>query len=218
LTPDSPVNETYYRVNGGSVCNVTSNGQPAITAEAASNILEYWSTWNTSATATIELAQVTLTGIKLDKTPPTGSLLTSPVTASRGITLTLSASDAASGVTQMRFSDDGSSWTNYESYAASKEWTLPSGNGAKTVYVQYSDNAGLTSTPYSCIVTLQTPQATPSPQATSTPTATVIPTAQPTAAAQPSTTPTVPEFNAAMVLGLLALSTLSIAVVMKRRK
>jgi len=42
----------------------------------------------------------------------------------------------------MRFSNDGAAWSSWESYAPSKPWTLAPGNGSKTVYAQYHDNAG----------------------------------------------------------------------------
>jgi uncharacterized protein YkwD len=36
----------------------------------------------------------------------------------------------------MRFSNDGSSWSSWEPYVADKAWTLSSGNGTKTVYAE----------------------------------------------------------------------------------
>ena len=50
LTPDYAVNETFYRINGGPIFNVTANGQPKITTEGSNNTLEYWSTWNVYGT------------------------------------------------------------------------------------------------------------------------------------------------------------------------
>jgi hypothetical protein len=58
------------------------------------------------------------------------------------VTLFLSASDGGSGVYQMRFSNDGSSWSSWEAYGVSKTWTLSSEDGTKTIYVQYKDNVG----------------------------------------------------------------------------
>ena len=77
LTSDYNVNETFYSINNGPICNVTANGPPVITTENGNNTLEYWSTWDIYGTGTMELPHVTLTGIKLDKTPPTGSITTS---------------------------------------------------------------------------------------------------------------------------------------------
>ena len=61
LTPDYPVNETFYRINGGPIFNVTANGQPTITTEGSSNTLEYWSTWNVYGTGLHDLPHVTVT-------------------------------------------------------------------------------------------------------------------------------------------------------------
>jgi len=80
-----------------------------------------------------------------DTTPPTGTISINngaQYTNSTSVTLTLSASDSGSGVSRMRFSNDGTSWSGEENYATSKAWALISGDGTKTVYVQYKDNAG----------------------------------------------------------------------------
>ena len=157
LTPDYTVNETFYAINNGSVCNVTANGQPAIMTEGNNNTLEDWSTWNVYGTGTMELAHVTLTGIKLDKTAPTGSITTSSNYVNTStVTLALSAADSNSGVAQMHFSNDNNEWSIWEPYATSKTWNLKSGDGTKTVYYQIKDNAGLLSSTYSDTITLVT--------------------------------------------------------------
>ena len=125
LTPDYALNEVFYRINGGPVCTLTNNGQPIITTEGTSNTLEYWGTWNVYGTGTMELPHATLTGIKLDKTAPTGSITTSSTTQTSTVTLTLSATDATSGITQMRFSNDGVTYAPWEPYATSKIWNVP---------------------------------------------------------------------------------------------
>jgi len=66
-------------------------------------------------------------------------------TSSRTVTLRLSASDPspASTVASMRFRNGGTTtWSSWFGYATSKSWTLSSGAGTKTVYVQYRDRAG----------------------------------------------------------------------------
>jgi hypothetical protein len=156
LTPDYNVNETFYRINDGPVCNVTANGQPTITTEGSDNTLEYWSTWNIYGTGIMELTHVTLTGIKLDKTAPTGSItVNSNYVDTTTVTLTLSAADSNSGIAQMRFSNDNNEWSSWEPYDTSKTWTLTAGDGTKIVTVQYMDNAGLSST-YNCTTILDT--------------------------------------------------------------
>jgi hypothetical protein len=60
------------------------------------------------------------------------------------VNLTLSADDPspASGVAEMGFSNDGTTWSAWEPFATSKSWTLPGGNGEKTVHVRFKDVAG----------------------------------------------------------------------------
>jgi outer membrane protein assembly factor BamB len=94
-----------------------------------------------------------------DTTPPTGSVSInsgSSYTKSTSVTLGLSASDPDDSVAQMRFSNDGSSWSSWESYATSKPWTLATSDGAKTVYVQFKDSAGNPSVSYSDGIILDT--------------------------------------------------------------
>ena len=65
-------------------------------------------------------------------------------TSSRSVTLKLSASDPspASGVSSMRFRNGvTSTWSSWSAYSTSKSWTLTTGGGKKTVYVQYRDRA-----------------------------------------------------------------------------
>ncbi|MBI2931139.1 MAG: hypothetical protein HYY16_05770 [Planctomycetes bacterium] len=86
--------------------------------------------------------------ISLDTTAPAGSIAINGGAAwtnVRIVTLTLSMMDAHSGVSLMRFSNDDASWTAWETYAVSKTWMIPSGDGPKTVYVQVSDALGNTS-------------------------------------------------------------------------
>ena len=156
LAPDYSVNETFYRINNGIVCNVTANGQPAITTEGSSNTLEYWSIWNICGTSNMELTHVTLTGIKLDKTAPTGAItINNNYVNTATVTLALSAADSTSGIAQMRFSNDNVEWSSWEQYATSKTWNLQNSDGTKTVTVQYMDNATLISS-YSCTTILDT--------------------------------------------------------------
>ena len=85
--------------------------------------------------------------ITLDTVPPTGTIENKWRRAmhhNMPVTLTLSASDGTgSGVANMQFSNDGgATWSTWEPYAASKTWALTSGDGPKTIAVQYQDAAG----------------------------------------------------------------------------
>jgi hypothetical protein len=91
LAPDFSVNETFYRINNGIVCNVTANGQPTITTEGSNNTLEYWSTWDIYGTGSMVNPHVILTGIKLDKTAPTSSITINSNHVNSGATVTFDA-------------------------------------------------------------------------------------------------------------------------------
>ena len=222
LVPDYPVNETFYRINGGEVQNVTANGQPLITAEAANNTVEYWSTWSPDGSTLAETPHRIVGGIKLDKTAPLGSIMSNSLTQTPDITLYLNAIDDTSGVSEMHFAHQNGDWTSWEAYAATKAWTLHGYDGAKTVFVQFRDNAGLVST-YTCVVTLQTEQASPAPHVTISPTASPTATPTPTQAApsptnsQTSPTP-VAEFPVGLALLSIALASLLMVLVFKKPK
>jgi hypothetical protein len=86
-----------------------------------------------------------LDSISVDTGAPYGTILINSgagSTRSYSVTLTLSAGDARSGVTQMRFSNDGFVWSAWTPYATSASWTLSSGDGTKTVRAQFRDAAG----------------------------------------------------------------------------
>jgi len=95
---------------------------------------------------------------------PAGSILINggaTYATSTLVALTLSAS--GSGVDAMRFSNNGSTWSTWEPYSSSKSWTLPSGDGSKTVYFQYRDQTGYVSPSYSDSIILDTAAPTGSP-------------------------------------------------------
>jgi hypothetical protein len=156
LTPDSSgISGTYYRLNGGPVQSVSANEQPRIIQVGADNTLEYWSVDNFGN----EESHKTLTQIKLDKTAPSGSIQINSganYTTSTSVMLTLTATDSVSGVSQVRFSNDGVWDTEqWENPSTAKTWALTSGDGQKTVYYEIKDNAGLV-TSYSSSIILDT--------------------------------------------------------------
>lgn len=92
-----------------------------------------------------------VTGINVDSTGPTGSIAINAgavYTTSTAVTLNISASDV-SGVTLMRIKNSGGAYTAWESYAVTRAWTLPSGDGTKTVVIQFQDSLGNVSSEYS---------------------------------------------------------------------
>src|SRR3989338_849956 len=95
--------------------------------------------------------EVKLYGQPKDITAPTGTIKIdndAQYANSTNVTLTLFAQDnpGGSGLDKMQFSNDNSNLSTPETYTATKNWTLTSGDGTKTVYVKYSDVAGNWST------------------------------------------------------------------------
>ncbi|MFH1230375.1 MAG: hypothetical protein V1709_02645 [Planctomycetota bacterium] len=84
--------------------------------------------------------------IKEDTIAPAGTISINDGAASTtftSVTLTLSASDTVSGVSEMQLSNDQLNWpTSPQAYITSTNWTLSSGDGTKTVYVKFKDAAG----------------------------------------------------------------------------
>ena len=138
------------------------------------------------------LSQTYSDSITLTTTPPTGSLIINngdASTTSVSVILTLTYTDAISGVSQVRFSNDGV-WDNenWETLATTRAWSLTSGEGVKSVYYQVKNNAGLTSITYSDTIILETtPTATPTPSPSLSPS--VTPAVRPTVTSMPIASP-----------------------------
>jgi hypothetical protein len=102
----------------------------------------------------------TFCDICIDTTPPIGFIIinnNNTYTNSTLVKLTLNVTDPASGIYQVRFSNDGVWDTEqWEDYTVTKDWILPEGDGVKTVYVQFMDKAGLISETCSDIIVLDT--------------------------------------------------------------
>ncbi len=110
----------------------------------------------TSGTSVAPGTAVDLTVSKGAQPVITGSVLINSgasTTKSAAVTLTLTWSANA---VRMRFSDNGSTWTAWESLKATRAYTLPAGDGYKTVRVQFIDIANNRSTTYSDFIRLDT--------------------------------------------------------------
>ena len=84
--------------------------------------------------------------IGLDTVVPTGSIQINggdTFTNITSVVLYLTYNDATSGVKEVRYSNDGSSWTAWEAPNATRIWSLTSGDEIKTVYYEIKDNVGL---------------------------------------------------------------------------
>ena len=98
--------------------------------------------------------------ILLDSTPPTGTISINDgafTTNTPSVTLKLTWSDLGSGVTRMRFSDNGSNWSAWTAPTGSYAYTLPADLGYHTVRVQFADRAGNVSTVFNDYIKLVAP-------------------------------------------------------------
>ncbi len=80
-----------------------------------------------------------------DPTAPTGSFTVGAggsEVRSLNATLNLAVQDTGSQVTDMRFSEDGRSWTAWEPFAPTRRWQLDNTDSRQTVYAQVKDAAG----------------------------------------------------------------------------
>ena len=121
----------------------------------------------------------TTQAISVDTTPPTGISISindgAAATNDPSVTLGgIAATDSVSGVADMRFSNNGSTWSSWEPYSASRAaaWDLTtatyggtSADGTRTVYVQFRDALG--NYPSTAIsATIELDRTAPSPPST----------------------------------------------------
>jgi len=59
-------------------------------------------------------------------------------------TTTVTVNSSMANATQMQFRDSGGIWTVWEPYSATRAWTLPAGDGTKTVEARYKGRTGKT--------------------------------------------------------------------------
>jgi hypothetical protein len=81
--------------------------------------------------------------VVLDRVAPAGTMvLDGGASSATTVAVTADSSIDDTGPVEMRFSVNGrATWSAWEQYAATKALSLPTGNGAKTVYAQYRDGA-----------------------------------------------------------------------------
>ncbi|MCL5103763.1 MAG: hypothetical protein M1133_06570 [Armatimonadetes bacterium] len=154
-----------YAISASAPLNLSASDDKGVTEMKFSNDNLAWSNWEAYGTNKVwtltsgdgtkkvyvrykdavgTISPLYSDTIILDTTAPTGSISINSgaaATNSTDVILTLSAADTGSGVSQMRFSN-GVTWSDWEPYAASKSWTLASGDGTRYVYVQCKDAAG----------------------------------------------------------------------------
>ena len=104
-------------------------------------------------------AQMIYARLALQTTRPSGTVSVNAgaaYTSTPGVSLALSATDATITVTDMRFSNDGVTWSTWEAYATTKAWATAAGDGVKNVRVQFRNAAGYESGTIADTISLDT--------------------------------------------------------------
>jgi hypothetical protein len=97
--------------------------------------------------------------LTIDTTPPTGSIVINggdTWTNSSTVTLTISASDPESGVTEMRIGNGGEVADPWEPYDTTKTWALVPGENYKQVWVRFKNGDGFESINYGDFIYVDT--------------------------------------------------------------
>lgn len=162
-----------YTVQYGALENFdnaseTSTTENFLTISELAENRYYWRVKATTSAAGVEnSAWSDVWNFWVDRTNPsiTSFLINNGAaeTTSLGVTLSISASDGGSGVYQICFKNEGGDWSSWESYSTSKSWTLPSGDGTKTVYAKVRDGALNESSQASNSITKSTEESGPGP-------------------------------------------------------
>jgi hypothetical protein len=132
--------DIYYKINNGLTESVNVDGEPTITTEGSNNTLEYWSV---DKIGIEETPHKTLTGIKLDKGPPTILITTPPNGTQIGsstVTVTWKVSNTSSGVSSYQIRLDSGSFTNVGTNTSQTFSGLS--DGRHTIDIRAVDNFG----------------------------------------------------------------------------
>ncbi len=119
----------------------TLNGKPIADGEIVNEDGAY------TLIVTDEAGNTTILPFSIDQTKPSGSLKINGdanYTHTLATTLQIAVTDFSNEL-QMRFSHDTSdpaNWTSWETLTTTKAWTLPTGDGTKSVYMEVKDKAG----------------------------------------------------------------------------
>jgi hypothetical protein len=95
----------------------------------------------------------------VDTDAPTGTVVINNGALSTtvwGVRLSLDAHDVMGSVTQVSLSNDGTTWNAWQPYAYFTEWALSDGDGLKTIFARFMDQAGNVSAPVASSITLNT--------------------------------------------------------------
>ena len=139
----------------GAICSGTFNDGIVVTLAAAADSGSRFDGWTGCTTTTTDACTVTMSAAKkvtavfntlsADTASPTNATIVinagATFTENRQVTLNLSAADA-SGMGQMKFSNDNLAWTDPLTFAGTHTWNLSELDGQKTVYAKFSDTSG----------------------------------------------------------------------------
>jgi len=146
---------TYYQGRSNNLVQsdgAGAGGDESMTYVASTSDDAGLIVWNNGSTVTTSF------NLYVDSTAPTGSIVINggaSHTGSTSVILTLSATDSETGVVEMRFGNTGDPWSAWEPYGTSKSWALPSGDGTKSVWVQFRNNVGMISVQASDSIVLE---------------------------------------------------------------
>ncbi|RJE87420.1 hypothetical protein D3P07_13840 [Paenibacillus sp. 1011MAR3C5] len=148
VTPATGVTDIVsmrYTINGST---------PTTIAYTNSFIVDVGST-NEEKKITVELidgagnvSPVYTSTITLDTVAPTGTVAINggaAYTTAADVTLNFTLGTGVNDVMSVQFSNDNVTWSSEQAYSPSMSYTLPAGDGSKTVYVRFIDRAGNTS-------------------------------------------------------------------------
>ena len=149
----------YYTTNG-STPTTSSSVYSSPVSISITTTFKYFSIDKVGNSEAVKNQTYTINSV--DTTPPTGTLAINggaAFTNSANVTLTLSCSDV-NGCSQMKFSNNNTTYSSAEAYATTKAWALTTGAGNKTIYAKFKDPAGNWSSAYSSTILLDTAKPT----------------------------------------------------------
>ncbi|MHA7965828.1 InlB B-repeat-containing protein [Paenibacillus sp. CAU 1782] len=145
ISPDAGITDithVQYSVNGNPFTQIpyVPSFMLAIGSNDGDKVLKF-KLIDRAGNASIEYE----TTITRDTEVPTGSIVINNgnvYTTNAGVTLNLSLGNGVTDVVAVQFSNHNSSWSGVEAFSPIRSYTLPAGDGNKTVYVRLIDRAG----------------------------------------------------------------------------
>jgi FtsP/CotA-like multicopper oxidase with cupredoxin domain len=145
VTLTASVPSTIYYTTDGSTPTITSTVYTVPIFVASTSTIKYFAVNASGNTEAVKSGTWSLHTSDMVATISinNGAALTN----SSIVALTLNATDPI-GIATMQFSNDGITYSSEEPYATGKTWALTGGDGVKTVYARFRDNALPTGTLY----------------------------------------------------------------------